>query len=233
MNRTLLRCSVAIVAAAAVCAPLKSELLIEKLVVELNDNDDGVEDVEIFNNGNERAFISIEPVRIENPGVDPRRITEIDPEALGLLVSPGKVILDPGQRRLIRIASFAQRHEQEQVYRVLVKPVPAPDEPEVTGLNVMVGYDLLVLVRPQTINFNLSGEIRGGNFTVTNQGNSSVELLAGEQCAKAGEKDCRELPGKRLYVGQTWSLPLEGNDQVHYFVKYPGAVKRLTFDPAV
>lgn len=210
-------------------AKLHAELILETLVLELNDDDAGVEDVEVLNNGDERMFVSIEPARIESPGAKAQRITDADPERLGLLASPAKMILEPGQRRFIRVAAFSDIVEKEEVYRVLIRPVPAPDSPEETGLNVMVGYDLLVLVRPDVIERKLTGKIENGHLVVTNLGNSSVELLSGKQCLAGQKENCTPVDGKRLYAGQTWSLPLENDQPVKYFAKFANGVEEIEF----
>lgn len=216
-------------AAVSVASQLHAELLLETLVVELNDDDAGVEDVEIYNDGDERMFVSVEPSRIEKPGLTSSRITDPDPEALGLLASPSKLILEPGQRKLIRLASLSNISDSEEVYRVLVRPVPAPDEPDQTGLNIMVGYDLLVLVRPEETKRALSGEIENGALTVRNLGNASLELLSGEVCTERTGDQCAPLPGKRLYADQSWTVPVEGAARVKYFVKYADGVDEVEF----
>lgn len=224
---TKLKISGMIALAAFAAAQANSELILETLVVELNDGDDGVEDIEIYNSGDERQFVSVEAAFIEDPGLTNRRVTNPDPEALGMLASPGKAILEPGERRLIRLANLSDEVENEKVYRVLVRPVPPIDEPTTSGLNIMVGYDVLVLVRPEQISRALHGRIDNGVLTLQNDGNASVELLKGTQCR--AENACTDIPGKRLYSGQSYKIDLDSGLPVDFVVRYADGVKSERF----
>ncbi|WP_265535917.1 fimbrial biogenesis chaperone [Sphingomicrobium astaxanthinifaciens] len=208
--------------------PAQAELLLEKLVVEFNDGR-RVDDIEVSNEGSERMFVSIEPARILNPGASAERIVNPNPEELGLLASPSKMILEPGQRKLIRIVALTTAQEREEVFRVLVRPVSAPDEPEATGLRIMVGYDVLVLVRPENPLRRVEGHFEDGKLHVSNHGNTSIEILSGEQCAVKGSDDCVALPGKRLYAGQAHIFELENDQPVRFNVKYPDGVQQIEF----
>lgn len=218
-------CMVSLAAFAA--SQANSELILETLVVELNDDDDGVEDIEIYNSGSERQFVSVEASLIEEPGVANRRVSNADPEALGLLASPGKAILEPGERRLIRLATLSDEVDDEQVYRVLVRPVPPIDEPSASGLNIMVGYDVLVLVRPDQVSRALHGQIENDILTLRNEGNASVELLKGSQCSAPDR--CKDVPGKRLYAGETYTISLDNGSPVDFVVKYADGVRSERF----
>ena len=64
--------------------------------------------------------------------------------------------------------------------------------------------------------------------TITNGGNSSVELTEGKQCAGSG-KSCRPLPGKRLYAGASWAQSLEGGGTVEYRLRTADGWTSMTF----
>ena len=223
-----LRVALAALVALAVPASGGAEIVLSQLVVDLGAKANERVDIEIWNNSEERAYVAAEPSEILGAGrPDEQRRTEPDPEKRGLLVSPNRMILEPGQRRLIRLAPIGPRGMTERVYRVTVKPVAGELASDVTGLKLLIGYDVLVLLRPVETRPSLSAVRSGNRLTLRNDGNASVELIDGRQCA-AG-KSCVELPGKRLYAGAEWSQELRSAAPVEYSVSSGGQTVRKTF----
>lgn len=208
--------------AAGIVAPMScanAELVLSQLVVDLSPGDRSRTDIEIWNRGADRTFVSVEPREIIAPGTASESSKEDpDPEKLGLLVSPARLILEPGQRRLIRIAAITPPSDRERVYRVTVKPVVGQLSSEASGLKVLVGYDMLVLVRPQHLEPHLTGERSGNKLTLRNDGNVSVELGHGQRCDKSTNR-CEALPGGRLYVGEEKEITAPVTEEVRYQVK--------------
>jgi P pilus assembly chaperone PapD len=195
-----------------------AELLLSQLVVELAPVTRSRSDIEILNNDSERAYVAAEPREVLNPGTaSESRRDDPDPEKLGLLVSPSRMILDPGQRRLLRIATIAPPSDRERVYRVTVKPVVGELSAPGSGLKVLVGYDVLVLVRPRDMNPHVSATRSGNQLTLKNDGNVSVELVDGKACDAASS--CSELPGSRLYAGAQKTIEVSSSSQVEYKLK--------------
>lgn len=195
-----------------------AELLVSQLVVELAPGENRRSDVEIMNNGPERMFVSVEPREIIAPGTAAESArTDPDPESLGLLVSPARMILEPGQRRLLRVASLASG-PRERIYRVTVKPVVGQLESQGSGLKLLVGYDMLVIVRPAELKPHVSAARAGDKLILTNDGNVSVELDDGKGCDSA-MKSCRSLPGGRLYAGATKTVEIGTEGRVSYRLK--------------
>ena len=148
-------------------------------------------DIEVWNNSDERSYVVAEPSEIVDAGTSgEQRRTERDPEQRGLLVSPARMILEPGQRKLIRLAAIGPRAPSERVYRVTVKPVAGELSSSETGLKLLIGYDVLVLLRPPEIRTSLSAVRSGSEITFRNNGNASIELIDGKQCT-AGKTDLR------------------------------------------
>ena len=210
-------------------SPARADLVLSELVVELQPNKHMREDLEVWNDSPERSFVAIEPREIINPGSPTQSVhQDPDPEKLGLLVGPSRMILEPGQRKLVRIASVSNSSDREHVYRVTVKPVVGGIQSDDSGLKVLVGYDVLVLVRPARPVANVSVNRSGRSLTFSNSGNVSVELVNGRQC-KTGEAQCTELPGKRLYPGASWSVDLQSDSPAEYTLKSPGRTDRRQF----
>lgn len=214
----------------SVLAPgARAELALSQLVVELSKPSDARADIEIWNNSNERAYVVAEPSEIVNPGTKAEeRRSEPDPEKRGLLVSPARMILEPGQRKLIRLAAIGARPDRERVYRVTVKPVTGELSSSETGLKLLVGYDVLVLLRPVEVRTNLTAARSGTQITFRNEGNASVELSDGKQC-NAGRTSCTPVPGKRLYAGAEWSQQLNSNGPVEFTIHSIGQTSRQVY----
>lgn len=196
-------------------APAGAELVVSQLIVELKAGGPKTADIEVFNNSEERSYATVGPREILNPGTarEEARLSP-DPTKLGLLTSPARFILEPNQRRTVRIASIGDASNRERVYRVTIKPVTGDVSSSESGLKLLVGYDLLVLVRPPAVRSAVRSERNGLQLTLINDGNASVELAEGKQCDPSG-RNCQTLPAKRLYAGASWNqqLPLSTNGE--------------------
>ena len=211
----------ALLSAVLPAAAARADIVLSQLIVALQSGKHDREDVEIWNNGPERAYLAVEPREIVNPGqASQSSRQDPDPQKLGLLVAPARMILEAGQRKLMRIASIAPDSGHERVYRVTVKPVAGRLSSSDSGLKVLVGYDALVLVRPAAAHPSVTGTRTGNRLTLRNDGNVSVELVQGRQCGSSG-KDCRDLPGKRLYAGAQWTQTLPASGPVEYRILSP------------
>jgi P pilus assembly chaperone PapD len=210
-------------------SPARADIVLSELVVELQPGKHMREDLEVWNDSPERSFVAIEPREIINPGTPTQSVhQDPDPAKLGLLVGPSRMILEPRQRKLIRIASVSSISDREHVYRVTVKPVVGGIQSDDSGLKVLVGYDVLVIVRPAQPLASVSANRNGRSLTFSNSGNVSVELVNGRQC-KTDQGQCTELPGKRLYPGASWSVDLQSDSPAEYTLKSPGRTDRRQF----
>lgn len=211
----------------ALIAPAHGELVLSDLVVELRSGKDSRKDIELWNNSDERAYVEVTPAEIVNPGrATEKRWPEPNPELLGLLVSPNRMILEPGQHKVIRIAALAPPSNNERIYRVTVKPVVGDITGEHSGLKVLVGYDVLTILRPSNPMPRINGRRDGRSLVIRNDGNSSAELINGKQC-QAGGTSCATLPAKRLYAGADWAIQLESDAPVEFSVKLGDKVSTL------
>jgi P pilus assembly chaperone PapD len=227
-RRSLFRLSAAALAVFAAAAA-HAELVLSELIVELRPGQQMREDIEVWNDSPERSFVSIEPREILDASLPSQRVhTDPDPEKLGLLVSPARMILEPGQRKLVRIASLAPAGDRERVYRVTVKPVVGNLQPANSGLKIVLGYDVLVLVRPARPVVDVSGSRNGKALRFVNSGNESVEVIDGRQCP-ASHAPCAELPGKRLYPGASWTVELPSDLPAEYTLKSPERSVRKSY----
>jgi P pilus assembly chaperone PapD len=152
-----------------------------------------------------------------------------DPGTGGLLVTPQRMILQPGERKLLRVAAVGGRLASDRIWRVTVKPVAGPVTAQVTALKLLVGYDVLVIYRPMAPQPQLTGDRNGNQLTIHNLGNTNVELYEGKQCSAPGAADCKTLPPRRLYAGASWqqTLPNSGGVEYHVAVGSSSSVQKF------
>lgn len=212
----LLLPALALAAMLGLAAAARAEMVLSQVIVDLLPSKPPREDIEVWNDGDERMYVLAEPFEILGPGTPAeQRVAVTEPEAAGLLVSPLRLVLEPGERRTIRIAAIGARPAADRIYRVTIKPVAGAVTAEASALKVFVGYDTLVLVRPEAIAGDVEGARSGRTLTLRNTGNTAQELFDGRQCDAAGG-DCRDLPAKRLYPGASWEQELPFDTPVSY-----------------
>jgi P pilus assembly chaperone PapD len=187
-------------------AQAHAELVLSQVIVDMQAGKPAHDDIEVWNDSAERMYVVAEPAQIQSIA---------DPAVSGLLVTPRRMVLEPGQRRIMRLAALLPRDTSERIYRVTVKPVAGPVTAEVTALKVLLGYDVLVLVRPQRIVGEVTGTRSGSRLTFRNNSNTAQEIYDGKQCDAAG-KDCKQLPATRLYAGAQWNVDLPYDTVVEY-----------------
>jgi P pilus assembly chaperone PapD len=187
-------------------------------------------DVLVFNDADERAYVSIEPTEVVDPGTPgEKRISNPDPRVFGLLLSSTRLILEPRQKRLLRLASTSIPNEKERVYRVIVKPVVGDVESKASGLKLLVGYEMLIMVRPAKAGpVSIEARRTSNELTLTNKGGASVELTDGQRCLPANGK-CTPLPAKRLYAGASWTQTVPLGGRIEYRALTNGTTETLRF----
>jgi P pilus assembly chaperone PapD len=214
--------------AATAAAPAVAEITLSQLVLELGAGKGGRGDIEVRNTAPERAYVLVEPVEVVNPGTAAeQRVAQRDPEKLGLLVSPGRMVLEPGQHKLLRVALAGPPSAEERVYRITVRPTVGQVSADVSGLKILIGYEVLVLVRAGESKPQLVATRSGRSLTIRNAGATSVELADGKQCS--AKDRCQSLPGKRLYSGAQWQWTLPREGSAEFMVMGPAGNTRQTF----
>lgn len=200
---------------------LFADMVLNKSIIYFEPDSSNREDLEIQNVGDSPLYVQITPKIVRNPGTD-QQVREVfdNPKEAGLLVSPNKLIVPPKGRKLLRFVNLNNNSHEEHVYRVSVTPVVGDLSAENTGVKLLIGYEVLVLVHPAKGDFELTHERTAKQLTITNHGNQNVLLRKGTQC-KPGVEDqtlCAQLAGKRLYPGNTWSTELEKDLPVTFFL---------------
>lgn len=218
-SRTVGRALAAFIAIAA-CnpAPASAEMVLSQVIIDLQPGKPPHDDIEVWNSGGDRMYVVAEPSEIRSPGLPgEERVSDPDPTRTGLLVTPQRMVLEPGERRILRVSSIVPRAPADRIYRVVVKPVAGPLTADANAIKVLVGYDVLVLYRPQIVAGTLTATRTGHGLSIHNGTNTAQELFDGKQCDAAGQ-NCRKLAATRLYAGATWQQDLPYDTPVEYHV---------------
>lgn len=235
----------AFAAAAFVCScivawPASAHLSIDKLWVEFEEGDQERNDLIIRNDSEDRYYISIAVSEVLQPGTENEtRLTEVDPEKLGLLVTPNKLVLEPGAIRSIRLVSLNSGLTSDRIYRVLISPQVGAikaqrdvDEARGIAIKMLAAYDVLVVDRPAQRSSDIVADRNAGVLTLRNQGNTNILLAGGSVCpASVGnapdESRCRAVETRRLYAGNSTMVELgAATDKVFITTKSgPGAAE--------
>ena len=209
--------------------PASAEMVLSKVIVDLASDKPPRDDIEIWNDTSETMYVSAEPFLIVAPGTpDEQRLAATRPQESGLLVSPQKLVLAAGERRAVRIALLNDRPTTDRVYRVAIRPVAGALNSSANALKVLVGYDALVIVRPENAMPRIEAERGGKALLLRNDGNSAIELFDGRQCDAGGEI-CQSLPAKRLYAGAAWEQTLPYDTKVSYTSVIGNVVRELVY----
>lgn len=192
-------------------------------------------DVAVTNDGDEEAYVKITPHVILDSGTDhERKVIIRNPQQYGLLVTPQQIIIPPKQRRLVRFMLTRPFDEHEHIYRIDIVPVAKDLIPTHTfkknnknmGLQMLVGYGVLVMVRPEHPLFNIDIHREGKNLFLKNKGNANIELSNIEQCIG---NTCHPVKNfVRLYSGNSNRLLLKYSAPVKMVAQLLEEQKLLT-----
>lgn len=196
----------------------KAEFIITTAILEFKQDGPRQQDIELVSRSEENDYVVAEISEIIHPGApDETRKLIDDPAESGLLVTPDKTILTGGSRKVLRFVLLKEPDAQERIYRVAVKPVvKGVDNDTKVGLKVLVGYEVLVIVRPSTMQPSYTAQRSGKTFTATNNGNTNVLFQHGQQCSAVD--DCEPTPVMRVYPGQTAQLELPKDIPVSFSI---------------
>jgi P pilus assembly chaperone PapD len=201
---------------------LFAAMIVQKSIIHYQPGDSARQDVEIQNPDKEPLYIQVEVLEVINPGADNEEKRAVaNPKDAGFLVTPSRLAIQPGSSKIVRLVNLKALGDKERVFRINLKPVAADIEAEQTGVKILVGYQLLVLISPMSPDAALLSERKGNKLILTNNSNANVLLSRGQQCAVSATeteegKDCVDLPVKRLYPGNKLELDLKYTTPVEY-----------------
>lgn len=194
MLRAILRILFLLLAGMNFNAAANAQLAIDRLWVDLDDDGATRSDLVIRNESEDVYYISVVASEMKNPGsADEQRVTTSDPEELGLLVTPNRLILRPGDLRAIRVVSLNRDLTQDRIYRILINPeigevTYEPNEEEIRGiaLKLLAAFDVLVTVRPRGASPDLIAHRIDDRIEFANRGPTNLLMLDGKVCPIEG-----------------------------------------------
>lgn len=195
--------------AVLITATTHADMSLDRSILVFDAGSQPRQDVEITNSSTENLYLETEILLVSQPGTEQEtREQVLDPDAIELLVTPARLIVPPGARRLLRVVHLGEPPEVDRIYRVNVRPVVGPVAADATAVKVIVAYQLLIIVRPSNPQPELLWTRDGRRIEFSNRGNSNILLFNGVQCPTEGG-DCVELnTARRLYAGNEWILEL-------------------------
>lgn len=195
------------------------------------------EDVTINNPDPDPLFVEVEVLEVRNPGTDKEeRIVVRNPEEIGLIATPKRLVVPPGSSRVMRLVNLAGHGKTERVYRVNVKPVAAPEEEgeeKSKGMlvKVLVAYQLLIFVAPEKSDLLVEGRREGTTLYLHNKGNVNTYFYNGEQCAEGEAREkCASVQGFRLYPGNERVVTLPRDQAIEFRTESSGLHTNRRFD---
>ncbi|HUD92112.1 hypothetical protein [Sphingobium sp.] len=204
--------------------PAHAQLSVDRLWVDFEPGAAHRSDIVIRNESPDRYYITVTPSEITSPGTDQEaRVEQADPEALGLLVTPNRLVVDPGGMRSIRVVALDETVTTDRIYRVKITPQVGELKSTVgesgkgIAIKVLAAYDILVTARPARAKPELTVTRENGELVIRNVGNSNTLLYEGRACTgdtvpkaegTAIPDGCTDLGARRIYPGNEWKLPL-------------------------
>ena len=199
----------------------QADMILNKSIIYFEPDKPNREDLEIQNVSEDPLYIQVTPKIVNHPGTEQQSREIFDnPKEAGLLVSPNKLVVPPNGRKLLRFVNLNPQSNEEKVYRVSITPVVGELTAKSNGVKIMIGYEVLVIVHPVDGHIDITHQRTDNKLTLSNHGTQNVLLRKGMQCPEGivDENQCHQLPGKRLYPGNSWSVDLAADQAVTYFL---------------
>lgn len=218
-------------------------MYIDKSIVAFRSGEQLRQDIIVTNPDDTPAFIEVEVLQVLNPGTAEETRTEVkNPEEIGLVASPRRLMVPPGGQRVVRLVSLNGFQDKEQVFRVNFTPVAGDVESDTMAVMILIAYQVLVFVDPANVKIDLAASRQGQQLQLENKGNVNVQIYQGLQCplgielADAGDEEtakangCVELPNHRLYPGNRISVDLPFDRPARYLVTSAGNTRSQVFE---
>ncbi len=212
----------------------QAAIRVSTLRVDFSADGNRYQDVFVQNMGDEIAYINISLFKRTDPAHDVNKIISDeggDPKLFGLVATPSKMALDPGQTKRIRLLNLTNGQNQtDLVYGLSVLPVAPPIEraPSAANLNnagqvtIISAYIIGVYILPKNPVVNLNLKRAGNILTISNTGNTNAFL---DQCTQApstpvSAKTNNTCPDLRIYGQSSKTITLPAAAPVSYRASY-------------
>jgi P pilus assembly chaperone PapD len=216
-----------------------SDLVVQDSIITITDPRQSRRDVVVYNNDEtEKLYLEIVPHRVNNPGEDDEMLEIISLSASPeFIVTPNRAILDAKEESIIRMINLNNSGEKELIYRINVTPATPPPELEIFDdelirplVEVVIGYQILVMILPDNPNPVVDHKREGKMITFSNPGNTNYLLTEGTQCNPQDPNECQGIPIKRIYPGNNWSFELPYDGPSNYTLRTHAGSSSRVFD---
>ena len=207
----------------------QAQLAVNRIIVDFTPDTPPREDVILHNSSeDETLFVNVEVLEVSDPGTEnEQRIVVDDPSKIGLIATPTRVVLPPNTRRQVRLVNMLDGNKEDRIFRVNFTPVVGELESDTNAVKIMVGYQALVIVRPDRPSFNLTSKRDGNTLVLNNEGNTNIYLEQVRQCQSNNTDECTPLNERRLYAGNSYAMDIEEEGAVLFNV-YDGSKRTST-----
>jgi P pilus assembly chaperone PapD len=189
-----------------------AQLSVNKSILELT-NSERTEIVRLTNTGEDTFYINVNLHEIIEPAISDTNSRELNnPVEDGVLVHPRQLILEPGQTRSVKVVVTEPVESVDRVFRLNIKPLagdalPQGASQQAAGVRILLGYELLVLARPDKLQPNIELHRGDDHVVLQNLGNTSVLLRKISAC-KHADSFCADLKPNRLYPNESHRIDL-------------------------
>ncbi|MBI1364161.1 MAG: fimbria/pilus periplasmic chaperone [Proteobacteria bacterium] len=216
-----------------------AQIIVQEVVRYIKPKQRPVENILLKNTDDKRSFEVTTDVIREIGSGSPDRTQEPTKD---IIIAPPSFIIKPGETKLTRmVLSKPADPNEERIYRVHFRPgkgrtpdadaKPDPQGGVKTQITFVTTTGMLILVAPQNMDPKLTYTRDKDAITFKNDGNVTLDIRRFDNyCFDQEQKDCMDLPGYRLYPGQSWRLEIPGNKPVRYNYSAYEDIRSITVD---
>lgn len=189
------------------------------------------QDVFIQNVGTDVEYVDVSLFKRTDPVKNPEQVLSSsgqNPETFGMVVTPNKLAISPGQTKRIRLLNLTRGNKTDAVYGVRVLPVPAPiqatkdnaDQHAAGQVEIISAFVVGVYVLPAHPHVDLSLTRTGNQLVIENKGNTNALLDGGQQCTSDSKPVCTKVEPVRIYGDSKVQITLAKSLPVTYEASY-------------
>lgn len=228
---SLLRGLVCLALLAGLNAPAHANLRLSRFFIEAEQNA-RPQEVFVSNEGNETLYVKVEVEEVIDPQAEqPETRTGLTPEELGILVSPQRLVINPGEDKRIRVVTL-DAPEEDRFFKVTVTPVVGDIESNTAiGVKLMIAYGIWVFARPEDAKPEIVAEVQDRDLILENIGGTHGEVRSIEFCPEIVTPDsgCSTLEGFRMMLGKTYTRSFEGPGRVSVSSMFKGEISENAY----
>ena len=208
-----------IIAFLAICSVFtnaSADIVLDKIILDFFPGEEQQENIFVNNTSStENVYVKIEQVEVLNAGTkDEKREKVKKTDQHRLIVSPNKLSIRQNNRKVVQFIVNNNNSDKDKIYRVQFSPVISGfynntqnSSNVYAGIKLLIGYEVLVIVRPTNMRFKLDVNRKDNTIIAKNNGNTNVFINRIKQC---NDKNVCEslIEEKRLYANSDISLKL-------------------------